>query len=400
VAELGVSALPTLSPVTMLRDSATQKQTNKKPKQDKRGASPARSSTLKPGSDEIPQEPSQSHGGAVPIAALTTPSRNKPFQAGELVLAMFRKKYYREFKKMFKLRTTGVLTSNRGTVQHEEIIGKLPGQMFRPSPGFQLLITRPTLEEYVLLMDRGPAISYPKDIAAALLLMDITPGDVVLEAGSGSSGMSLFLSRAVGPQGHVISYEVRKDHHNTAMKNYRCWREAWEIGHIEEWPDNVKFINKDIIMAAEDLECLTYDAVALDMINPQAALPAVYRNLRHGGVCAVYVTNITQVTELLEGIRTCKLPFFCEKVLEVTHRNWLVTPARWNDGSKIQRVDPQQKQNEELLAQEQTIDEESEEDLFNSGELLSDYTKPYSSVPYVARPYSWQAGHTGRKIVL
>uniref|UniRef100_A0A8D0GKD3 tRNA (adenine(58)-N(1))-methyltransferase n=1 Tax=Sphenodon punctatus TaxID=8508 RepID=A0A8D0GKD3_SPHPU len=159
-------------------------------------ASPARSSTLKPGSDEIPQEPSQSHGGAVPIAALTTPSRNKPFQAGELVLAMFRKKYYREFKKMFKLRTTGVLTSNRGTVQHEEIIGKLPGQMFRPSPGFQLLITRPTLEEYVLLMDRGPAISYPKDIAAALLLMDITPGDVVLEAGSGSSGMSLFLSRA------------------------------------------------------------------------------------------------------------------------------------------------------------------------------------------------------------
>uniref|UniRef100_A0A8D0GGK6 tRNA (adenine(58)-N(1))-methyltransferase n=1 Tax=Sphenodon punctatus TaxID=8508 RepID=A0A8D0GGK6_SPHPU len=144
------------------------------------------------------------------------------------------------------------------------------------------------------------------------------------------------------------------------MKNYRCWREAWEIGHIEEWPDNVKFINKDIIMAAEDLECLTYDAVALDMINPQAALPAVYRNLRHGGVCAVYVTNITQVTELLEGIRTCKLPFFCEKVLEVTHRNWLVTPARWNDGSKIQRVDPQQKQNEELLAQEQTIDEESE----------------------------------------
>ncbi|TFK09762.1 collagen alpha-3(IX) chain-like [Platysternon megacephalum] len=357
-----------------------------------------------PAASRSPPAQLQRNEDETPVDTHNTSAKDVPFQAGDLILAEFRRKTYTEFKHMRNLTAVGKLNSNWGVISHLEIIGKLPGQMFWTSRGFQFLIRRPALEDFVLLMKRGPTISYPKDINAMLMMMDINQGDTVVETGTGSGGMSLFLSRAVGPRGRVISYEIRKDHHAVAKKNYRCWRDAWEIGHAEEWPDNVDFINKDILTAAEDMKSITFDAVALDMLNPQIALPVVYPNLKQGGVCAVYLANITQVTDLLEGIRTCNLSLLCERIIEVTHKDWLVLPAKQKDGRLAPRVEPQQivdekpqpKEGEELPIRDQAVVGESDD----VAESLSDCVEPYGSVPYIARPYPWQTGHTAFLIKL
>ncbi|XP_069092311.1 tRNA (adenine(58)-N(1))-methyltransferase, mitochondrial [Pleurodeles waltl] len=311
------------------------------------------------------------------------------FKVGDLCLAEYHRKYYLEFKKMFALTETNKLLSNWGMVHHKDITGKQPGQMLKSSTGFPLLFRRPTLEEFVLFMKRGPTISYPKDSHAMLSLMDVNPGDTILEAGSGSGGMSLFLSKAAGSEGRVLSFEVRSDHHRVAKKNYQRWRDAWQIGHGHQWPDNVEFINKDLCAAEEDIKSITFDAVSLDMLHPQCVLPLVFPNLKPGGVCAAYVANITQVIDLLEGIRVCQLSLFCEKITEVIHKDWLVVPSRQKDGSITQRMDP--KLHSEALSQDPTPTDDQDSD---TEESLPEDVAPFGSVPYIARPFPWQTGHT------
>ncbi|XP_005523460.1 PREDICTED: tRNA (adenine(58)-N(1))-methyltransferase, mitochondrial [Pseudopodoces humilis] len=322
--------------------------------------------------------------------------RSGPFRAGELALAVVRRKHNTTLKLLCRLAAEAVLSSPGGVLPHRDIIGQLPGQVLLASGGARLLLRRPSLDEYVLLMPRGPTIAYPKDISAILMMMDIHPGDTVLESGSGSGAMSLFLSRAVGPKGRVLSYEIRDDHHSLAKKNYRRWRSAWEIGHVDEWPDNVEFILKDISTAAADMKSVTLDAVVLDMLNPQCALPVVHPSLKQGGVCAVYLANITQVIELLDRIRSCKLPFLCERIIEVTHRSWSVLPAKLKHYKSSQMVETQENieespQNEykEIHTQDQAVLKESK---YN--ESLSDAGETNHSAPYIARPAHCQEAHS------
>lgn len=49
--------------------------------------------------------------------------------------------------------------------------------------------------------------------------------------------------------------------------------------------------------------------------------------------CFVRQRSITQVVDLLEGLRCSQLPLLCEHIIEVPIRNWLVAAALQKDGS-------------------------------------------------------------------
>jgi tRNA (adenine57-N1/adenine58-N1)-methyltransferase len=86
--------------------------------------------------------------------------------------------------------------SNRGHLEHDELIGREEGFTVTSSAGGEYLVFRPLLSEFVVSMPRGAAVVYPKDAAQIVAMADIFPGAHVVEAGVGSGALTCSLLRA------------------------------------------------------------------------------------------------------------------------------------------------------------------------------------------------------------
>jgi len=192
----------------------------------------------------------------------------------------------------------GGLHTHRGVLWHEAIVGQPEGTVLPASNGDQYLALRPLLADYVMSMPRGAAIIYPKDAAQILALADIHPGATVVEAGVGSGALSLWLLRALGPTGSLLSFERREEFAEIARGNV--------AGFLGEVPSHWEIALGDL---ADELPArgVRADRVILDMLAPWECLPAVSEALVPGGVLLCYVATVTQLSRVAEAIRASGL---------------------------------------------------------------------------------------------
>ncbi|MFB8279283.1 tRNA (adenine-N1)-methyltransferase [Nocardia colli] len=181
--------------------------------------------------------------------------------------------------------------THRGGIKHDSLIGADEGSVVNSTNGTPYLALRPLLIDYVLSMPRGAAVIYPKDAAQIVHEGDMFPGARVLEAGAGSGALTCSLLRAVGPQGEVISYEIRQDHADHAIRNVETF--------YGERPANWSLTVGDVA----DFDGEPVDRAVLDMLAPWDALPAVSKALVPGGVLIIYVATVTQLSKVVEALR-------------------------------------------------------------------------------------------------
>jgi tRNA (adenine57-N1/adenine58-N1)-methyltransferase len=181
--------------------------------------------------------------------------------------------------------------THKGPIRHDALIGSDEGSVVQSANGTPYLALRPLLADYVLSMPRGAAVIYPKDAAQIVHEGDIFPGARVLEAGAGSGALTCSLLRAVGAQGRVVSYEIRDDHAEHAVRNVERF--------FGERPANWDLTLGDVA----DYDGDHVDRVVLDMLKPWDALPAVAAALIPGGVLIVYVATVTQLSQTVEALR-------------------------------------------------------------------------------------------------
>lgn len=186
--------------------------------------------------------------------------------------------------------------SHRGVLEHDAIIGLPDGSVVVNNAGVEHLALRPLLTDFVMSMPRGAAIVYPKDAAQILALADIFPGATVVEAGVGSGALSLWLLRAIGPEGTLLSFERRDEFADVARANAATFLGA----DPENWTVTVGDLQDALPAAAPPG---SVDRVVLDMLAPWETLDVVTDALKPGGVVLCYVATVTQLSRVAEAIR-------------------------------------------------------------------------------------------------
>ncbi len=172
--------------------------------------------------------------------------------------------------------------SNKGIIKYDDIIGKPYGIRTVSHSGVVFQVHRPSPTDIQISMGRNTQIIYPKDAGIILVEAGIGAGSRVVESGTGSGALTGMLARAVGPTGHVYTYEIREDMFQGAKKNLE------KFGLTE----NVTQYNQDILQGIKEEDI---DAVVLDLATPWEVVDEAHRVLKPSHHLASYSPTIEQV---------------------------------------------------------------------------------------------------------
>ena len=219
-------------------------------------------------------------------------------------------------RKQFIIRLVigGQLQTHRGIIDHDDLLGKPLGREIRSHLDYPFIILEPSTFDLVNQLKRTTQIMYPKDISYTLFKLNVMPGSRVIEAGTGSGGLTLALARAIGATGRIYSYEARPDILKLAQRNLDALGLA---GCVE-------FKLRDIVEGFDENDV---DALFLDVRRPWAYLAQVIDALGDSGFFGALLPTTNQVVELLRGLEAHGSFGYIE-VEEILVRPYKAVPAR------------------------------------------------------------------------
>jgi len=205
------------------------------------------------------------------------------------------------------------LQTHRGMIRHDDLIGQPLGREVQSHLGYPFLVLEPSTHDLILNLKRTTQIMYPKDIGYLLLKMNVGANSRVVEAGTGSGGLTLALARAVMPTGRVYSYEVKPDVLKLAAKNL-------------EGLDLLPFVELKERDIAEGFDEMDIDALFLDLRPPWEYLAQAHAALKSGGFFGATLPTTNQVVRLIRALP--EHGFSAVEVEEMLLRPYKAVPGR------------------------------------------------------------------------
>lgn len=160
-----------------------------------------------------------------------------------------------------------------GALKCGELVGKYYGSKISLSKGWGYVL-QPTPELWTITLPHRTQIIYTPDISMIILQLELCPGSVVIESGTGSGSLSHALIRVVKPHGHLHTFDFHKERAKTAQEEFK----DHGLG------DYVTVAHRDVCESGfgDELNSCA-DAVFLDLPHPWLAVPHATKSLKEAG---------------------------------------------------------------------------------------------------------------------
>ena len=169
--------------------------------------------------------------------------------------------------------------------------------------GTEFSAVTPRSPDFFRHSKRTGAPMIPKDIGLIMAHAGVCSSDTVLEAGTGSGSLAIYLGFVAK---RVLSYEVREEFTKVARDNI-----------AKAGLSNVEIHCGDLVEALPSIS-ETFDVIILDMGGSEKAVSGCFDKLKKGGFLVTYSPFLEQASEIREEIE--KLDFFDCRTFECFER--------------------------------------------------------------------------------
>ena len=196
--------------------------------------------------------------------------------------------YFNHSKKwLMKISKKESLHTHIGVIKHSDAIGKEYGSRINTNKDKYVYLLKPTMYDYVMKIQHGTQIVYPKDLGYIVARAGIGSGQKILEIGTGSGSLTSFIANIVKPRGHVYTFDVNEDFMKIAEKNIK---KAGVSKYVTQHNLDLKTRKK---MPLNDI-----DVALIDLGDPWAVIPQVRQMLKGSGAIFAICPTMNQLEKL------------------------------------------------------------------------------------------------------
>lgn len=203
------------------------------------------------------------------------------------------------------------LTIRSSVLACDRLIGLPEGSRIGGGRDEEFRVFRPGYAEVIPLFERPAEPVFAKDAGLILMRGDIRPGQTAIEIGVGCGALSMSLLRALGPAGHLITYEIREDFAEEARRNVSLYE-----GETPGWTIRIRD-------AATGLDERDVDRIVIDVPDVVSVLAAATEAIRDGGILVAFSPTVLQVKAIHDAVAASTDLGFAE-TFEVLERSWHV----------------------------------------------------------------------------
>ena len=204
--------------------------------------------------------------------------------------------------------------SQNGVIKFNDI-RELPSTV-TSSKNHEYYVYIPSFDEFILLMKRGPQIIYPKDIGAILIAGNISKNSNILEIGTGSGALTLYLNLILDKKSRLFTLDENEKNQRRAQKTIERFVASSKINNLVD----VNYINSNLSAFAFNDLADKVDTIITDIPEPWEFF--LKNQIKQNLNWVSYLPSISQVEKIVTKLRENN--FVNIKITETLNREWIV----------------------------------------------------------------------------